>query len=76
MSIQSITAYQDSPSSPAVVASRAVASKYIDAVTGEQYWKVHVFIPNPENGKFEELPDGTSLASPEEMRPAIMIVGI
>lgn len=73
--LQSITALQDSAETPAVIASMQTAMKFADAETGAEYWKLFVFVPDTENGGFMELPDGSAMEFPPELRIVLMLTG-
>jgi hypothetical protein len=75
MQIQPGTAYAETAEDIAVLASQQTASAYIDAVTGETYWKINVFVPDPETGLPVELAEGAPLEFPEGLSPTIMVLG-
>ena len=79
MHLQAIAAYQDDPSQPAVVASMQTAQKFAqpegDPYYGYEYWKLFIFIPDPETGVLNQITDGAPLEFPPEMRVVLMLTG-
>lgn len=75
MQIQSGTAYSETAEDIAVLASQQTASAYLDPDTGETYWKINVFVPDPETGLPVELASGAPLEFPVGIQPTIMVLG-
>ena len=75
MQIQPGTAYAETELAAAVLASQQTASAYVDTDTGEQYWKINVFVPDPDTGLPVELPAGSPLEFAPGLTPTIMVLG-